>query len=519
MVQITENTVMDFFLDLMKKDEIQFLVGKDEEKKCISELIKKLKSAEDIHDKILVAKDLWKALFEVAMVNIDPDKQGYDELFRYFDEFVSFEEVIFGVDDFYRDHTLHPLWVYFLGEYIFKRPEYEFLLKNFNLRFRQAALISKYYKALEKPAIFGELCAILDRVAGILNYEDAMRCVISLTHDLGYPLKKIAKINTAIGKVLPYFSISSFGEFSFQFETVQQFYIENLLELLSFKISFEVDIGDISFEERQLILGTINKISQVSAYLFNLQEPEEEMFNDLKKTLLEAGEKEDDLLRRIYTARAVMIKEVATILRFSNDFEHYQHGIMSSYLLMKSLNAFSNISLSYSNPSEIPVENMDIARINSKLHILRAMADHTSPGFQINDFIEHSDVLIIIDDIEEFSRISRANQYRQFVNEFCKTDLSVKDGWLYIDNIFEDETVVGLDPEFHFRDKCRKFMRIFEIRDLADHIKIRYRSIGKLPTNNNTYELKLQNNEVSVSINDEPQDMSAYLDTKEVFHC
>jgi hypothetical protein len=519
MVQITENTVMDFFQDLMKKDEIQYLVGKDEEKKCLNELINKLKDVEEIHDKILIAKDLWKALFEAAMVYIDPDKQGYDELFNYFDEFVSFEEVIYGADDYYRDHTLHSLWVYFLGEYIFNRPEYEFLLINFNQKFRQAALISKYYKALEKPAIFGELCAILDRVAGILNYDDAMRCVISLTHDLGYPLRKIEKINTAIGKVLPFFSISSFGEFSFQFETIQQFYIENLLELLSFRISFEVDIGDISFEERQLILGTINKINQITAILFNLEEPDEEMFNDLKNTLSEAGEKEDDLLRRIYTARAVMNKEVSTILRFSNDFEHYQHGIMSSYLLMKSLNAFSNIRISYSNPSEISVENMDIARINSKLYILRAMADHTSPGFQISDFLEHSDVLILIDDIEEFSRISRANQYRQFVNEFCKTDLNVKDGWLLIDNIFEDETVVGLDPEIHFRDKCKKFMRIFEIRNLADHIKIRFRCIGKLPTNNNIYELKLQNSMVSISINNEPQVLSEYLKTKEAFHC
>jgi len=226
MVQVSENTVMDFFLDLMKKDEIQYLVSKEEEKECITTLIKKLKTTEEIHDKIQIAKELWKTLFEASMVYIDPDKQGYDELFNYFDEFVSFEELIFASDDFYRDHTLHSLWVYFLGEYIFKQSEFEYLLSNFNRNFRQAALISKYYKALEKPTIFGELCAILDRVAGILNYEDAIRCVISLTHDLGYPLKKIAKINSAIGKVLPFFSISSFGEFSFQFETIQQFYIE-----------------------------------------------------------------------------------------------------------------------------------------------------------------------------------------------------------------------------------------------------------------------------------------------------
>ena len=35
----------------------------------------------------------------------------------------------------------------------------------------------------------------------------------------------------------------------------------------------------------------------------------------------------------------------------------------------------------------------------------------------------------------------------------------------------------------------------------------------------NIYKLKIQNNEVSIAINDEPQDLSDYLDTKEVFHC
>jgi hypothetical protein len=32
-----------------------------------------------------------------------------------------------------------------------------------------------------------------------------------LAHDLGYPLKKIQKINNAILKILPHFAISNFG--------------------------------------------------------------------------------------------------------------------------------------------------------------------------------------------------------------------------------------------------------------------------------------------------------------------
>ena len=121
---------MDYYLKLMEKDKIQFLVGKPEAKKCIVEGIEELKKSEDLHSKILSAKKLWKILFEVSMSYIDPDKKGYDVLFEYFDDFVEFEELIFASDKFYRDHTLHSLWVYFLGEYLYNNKEFKIYFKD-----------------------------------------------------------------------------------------------------------------------------------------------------------------------------------------------------------------------------------------------------------------------------------------------------------------------------------------------------------------------------------------------------
>ena len=74
---INENVVMDYYLELMEKDEIQFLKGKPEAKKCIADGIKELQKSVDLHSKITSAKTLWKILFEVSMVYIDPDKKGY----------------------------------------------------------------------------------------------------------------------------------------------------------------------------------------------------------------------------------------------------------------------------------------------------------------------------------------------------------------------------------------------------------------------------------------------------------
>jgi len=117
---------------------------------------------------------------------------------------------------------------------------------------------------------------------------------------------------------------------------------------------------------------------------------------------------------------------------------------------------------------------------------------------------------VLIDEIEEFSRISKANQYSQFINEFCKTGLGVENNWLKIDFIFDDQAVVGLNPEITFKDKCRKFMNIFEIRNLSDNIKIKFRCIGKLPTDKNIYELTLQKNEVKIRINNEEKNGNCF---------
>jgi hypothetical protein len=507
---------MDFYIELLDKDSIKFLEGKEEAKTKIKEFISLLQKSEEIHDKIQVAKNLWKILFETSMEFIDPDKQGYDVLFKYFEEFVRFEELIFASDSFYRDHTLHCLWVYFLGEYLHHQTEFELLFRNVNRHLKGAAFLSEYYGALEVPEVFGELTYLLARVAEILKNEDSVRCVIALTHDLGYPLKKIAKINKSIRKVLPYFSISKFGEFDFQFENVQQFYIENLLEILSLNINFNLDIEDFSFEERSDVQDLIDKMNRFTSYLFNLQEPTEEEFLDLRKSLSNLTDKQADIMRRMYTIQGAMEKDLSAILRYSNDFENYTHGIMSAYLLMKTLKSFSNIPITFSKPESIELEDLNIAAVNSKMHILKAMTDHTSKGYMIRDFTNYSEILVLFDEIEEFSRISRANQYRQFVNEFCKTDLSLKDGILNIDFIFDDENVADLNPEITFRDKCKRFMTVFDIKNLAEHIKIRFRSIGKLPQNKNIYEIFIERDKVEIKINDEPKDLAEYLKTKEI---
>ena len=504
----------------MNKDKIQFLKGKPKAKKCIVEHIEKLRACEDLHSKIMQATVLWKVLFELSMVYIDPDKKGYDTLFNYFDDFVEFEELIFASDKFYRDHTLHSLWVYFLGEYLYFKEEFQPLFSEFNQNIRSTALLFDSFEPIKDNRIIREFYSFLKNVKTILEFDDSIRCVIALSHDLGYPLKIIGKINTSIQKILPHFSITKYGEFDFQFESVQQLYIQNLLEILSYDIEFQINVEELDYKEQKVIDKIFGLFNQINKVLASGLKPNIELITQLDKELSSFTDEEEHIVRRVMTGRGTMEKSIARYLRLASDFEKYMHGIMSCYLLMKSLNTFSNFDISYSNLSDLPMEKIDFATIYSKSKILIAMADHTSHGFLIRKFDNYSAFLVLVDEIEEFSRMSRANQFRQYVQEFCKSDIRMENGFLVIEFIFDNVEAEGLKPKIAFTAKCKRFTNVFDIPRLAEEIKIIFRCIGKLPWDNNVYELKIESGKTPIiKVNNKKKNIKEYLNSSEVFIC
>lgn len=516
MREITENVVMDHYLSLLELNKITFLAEKGETKKQIISGINLLKETDNIHDKIVLAHNLWKLLFEAAMVYIDKDKLGYDQLFVYFDTFVKFEELVFAADSFYRDHTLHTLWVYFLGEYFFHHPDFQVLLQDYNQQFRVARRFVELLENVGAKDLFREYLHSIKQMSSFVDYEDSIRCIGALAHDLGYPLKKISKINETIEEILPHFSISKFGEFQFQFENIQQSFIDNFLEILSydFFIRYEKD-KPLSYKEHTLIQEITSQIDQIAEGLMVQPEIDRSLIKSLKRNLANLNDQGRYILKNIYGRKAVLQKNVSRLLRFANDFERYEHGIMSSFLLTKIVNAFSNIQISYSTLSTLP-ENVNLIQMYSKLVILNAIANHTSPNYKITSLNHFSPFLLFMDEIEEFSRISRANQYREYINEFCRTEIFFDEGFLNINFIFDNDQVDELNPEIAFKDKCLRWLRLFDIPNLDNNLKIKFRCIGKLETNKNTYLLLVQKNQSKIFVNGKEQNKFNYLNTKEI---
>lgn len=505
-----ETEVLDHYLGLIDADRVAFLSNRPAYQESVRLLIVSLRDAPDMHGRIHAAKALWKELFEAAMSSIDPDKRGYDELFSYFDAYVDFEELLFASDAFYRDHTLHCLWVYFLGQWIAKRPEFETFMRNFasagddsrmltgllqRLTDGQSEEIRKAYS----PAM--NAWSFLDTMARL---QDAQVCVAALTHDLDYPLKKIHKINRAIGSILPAFAIRTYDEFSFDFSALQTSFVEQFLRNLCLEFKFSFKFGDAADPDMDRLVQDLVSWDQASGSL-GLDEARYGKLDEKTKLAL-AGR---------FSFAVANTYESSVYMRYSADFEQYEHGMMSAFLLARTLEAFKSSRTAYTDYAKLEFSEEDTPLVFVKNNILQAVIDHTSSGYSIRKPDMGSAFLAIVDELEEFSRISRAAQSRQFVNEFCKTVLYSEGGRLCADFVFDNAELPSLDPARSFKGKAKRFLSMFDIRKLAADFSMRLRFIGKVPQCSDVYELEIGAKHARIRKNGETLDIPSFLGTRQ----
>lgn len=222
------STLLSHYGRKLDEDRIGFLKGKKRVRRQLKKLITALRqymSCRQQSKQLETAQSIWKLLMVNALGQISVSKsvRGFGALHEYYGNFVEFEDVLFGVDPTYRDHTMHSLWVYFLGDYILShRPFIKARPVDWGIEVRDC----NDKEGLEHK----------QNIEDALNeYKDAVYCIIALSHDLAYPFERTESVNKRLEKVAGYLGIQSFEHLQYNFSQEQSLLIHELLEFVSQK--------------------------------------------------------------------------------------------------------------------------------------------------------------------------------------------------------------------------------------------------------------------------------------------
>lgn len=270
---------------------------------------------------------------------------GIEELESYFTEFQAFESALYGIDHYYRDHIQHPMRVWLVGINILKTCAPYFC-------YRASKEVSSYensfadptkdqFKYLESPDADAPVQALEISSAELM----AMWTIIALTHDLGYPLEKVERINDCLERMLHQFGTIGFQRSEFTFRSQNDHLIEHLLRIIS---------------------------------------------SNLVRTEKPCHKPWRTHLRSKYFAK------------FSKSWENFDHGIASSLILLRCLTFFLETDLSSDGVSNL--DNEDARQFVIRSEILHAIATHTTPKVYHLCANTLPFLLILCDDLQEWGR-------------------------------------------------------------------------------------------------------------------
>ncbi len=194
----------------------------------LKRLVKSLNDNFLLSQQLEQSREIWVELFQAAMLHLrKADKRGFmgDEarlgekkIASYFREWVSFENLLFASYSFQRDHSIHSLRIYLLGDYCINK-----CWRGYN---RISSTITTLGAADDD--IFKNIPA---------DVKEAIWCVIALTHDMGETLEKIKEINSKIRAIVADFGELGIQEFNITFSPHGINVNDKLLEIISSRLS------------------------------------------------------------------------------------------------------------------------------------------------------------------------------------------------------------------------------------------------------------------------------------------
>lgn len=398
--------------------DIEFIKFKPEYERInrfsrLEDSINKLKSSKQLFEQKDLLIKIWKDLVANAIIFLkskdirecfhDDGDYGIDDLGNFFQAYCNFENLLYGSGDYYRDHVSHVFRVFILGEKLVRT--------NLSDGFFSIDVVDqKLPEGFEElPESFKE-SPEFPRITR--DEKEAMWCIASLTHDLGYPTEVVNEIHDNLKDMLTAFNVQ--------------------------------DVSYILSQQSQLFNDFIIKL----------------LSSDLVKIDTKISSDPISLDNPVYTTHT----QAKYYFKYSRSIEKWDHGIESCIVLVKSLVYF--LETDYSLDERKLMDIKDARQFLIRQRILRAIASHNC------DFIYHlkldlSFLLRVIDEMQEWGRPKLTDLFIKpplvtfSIDTFQKNNIEYSIRFSHKDSL-QDEDKIELHKNIkeYFRRKINKYIMI-----------------------------------------------------------
>ncbi len=428
---------------------------------------------------------LWKELMSAAISHIDSTAKGNSTLYDYVDDAIKFEDLLYGLEEFYRDHTLHSLWVYLIGVKLMGEDDQlgkigrdlDWYLFNDVKEGESPDLLVAWAKLYEKY--------INSKVSG---KRDAIWCIMALCHDLGYSLAKLRKLNEHVENVLKHYHVSALQRVGYSLDIEHQYLVKQFLELMAMEVRITPKVDGSSLrvisQDRN---GQTEELVTVRRWIertrsMNDFKGDESLYDRFRDSINShkmqdiKTEKSVDLVRQLNSsALAKCYRDDSLYWRLCKSLECKEHGILSAYLIYKTLGIFANAYIRGSAEEWGLVNGEEIYNI-IRGNILFGIAQHEFAFAHITNISSLAEILILCDELEEFSRLGHQLQSRDYRPTTAHTRVQIASddqnpGWVTIHMEYKS---VHPSPEDFAKFWVRKAERLCQLFSLPPLKKMEF---------------------------------------------
>jgi hypothetical protein len=368
-------------LGFFEKNLPQFL-SKDEPR--VKDLISELKNAlqggtsDNFHANLLKR---GKALTEHIIIESigflsdkynSPRDRAIDSVRAFIEKFTNFEELLFGLDYEYRDHTLHSLWVYLFGhQWIVHMGGYG--------KIQIAGQMNIIFTEGGKP-LFVLLPS--EPIRADIPHLEAMWGMIAVLHDLGYPVETIStKANEIFGGILDPFAID-------------------------FSSIFQIDIGSRIAVLHQNVCDLVSTMYRPEGLADK---------NEREKLVRQARakkERNEESLPFPVLRNPTIAKDEALEIEFKIAWVNKNHSAWSATFAFKNIPCLHESDYHGGGP-------IDYLKLLTRRDIIYSILHHTSQEPKDEAVNRFQFILLFIDEIEECARYGKGGVPRGITSDYC----------------------------------------------------------------------------------------------------